>query len=515
MSKTQLIFVVHKGNLETQSLLLAASLRFFNQKNFNLIACVPNNISSDKNFITQQTENYLNDLNVNIKDIQNPINSTYLIGNKLRCLNATIAEHRLFLDTDILCAKELNLPTLKSNEIAVKPADRKTYQWNTEQWQYAYKKYAHNILRDDETIFSSAFREPMLPYFNAGVIYINGCHDFSHTWSQIAKAIDNDDLLKEKRPWLDQLTLPLAIKKLDLDTHLLSEQHNFPANIKAVNPDKGLEIIHYHRPSVLADNQYSIETIIKIIGEFPWLLDVFKKDEDWQCVANRIDQHIISPPKNHSIKHIFKTQLSPTSYEKKSIRQLGANDSSKVIEKPSKILKPISRRLYPWGMTAYLNKIEYETKLFNQNIHEIYYLLDNSLIFSISRIKTIFPQCTIVIKIKSPIDTIKGWGDDFLIESSDEFFFLEQQKQWFRPHQLNLLNHICNTNVPMVRNALYWCMLAQELIDHRSLISIDIEKCKDTEQANALSIKPPINDKKEERIWSIISKHYSDLVDCK
>lgn len=509
MHKPTVTFVVHKGKLEIQALLLAASLRFFNQNNFNLIACIPENISHDKNFITKQTEIYLNSLNVVIKTTQNPIGNDYLIGNKLQCLSVADSAQRVFLDTDILCTKKLNLPILKNNEIGVKPADRKTYQWTTDQWRSAYQKYADHTLKSKDIIFSSVFKEPMLPYFNAGVIIINGCHDFAYTWSQIAKAIDKDKSLSNKRPWLDQLALPLAIKKSGLETILLTEKHNFPANIKAVNTDLKMEITHYHRPSILANSQFAIETIIKIMDKFPWLLDVFKKDKDWHCVADRIAQHMSSTPAKQTIKHTLITQLS-TSNENKLIGNLKKDLTKQVIPQPSKILKPLSRRYYPWGMTAYFSKIEYENTLSSQEAHEVFYTLNNSLIFGISRIKSILPNCTIVIKISNPLETIKNWGDDFLSEGSHEHILLNQQKQWLDSQQLGFLNNLLENPDPVTRNALYWCMLAQILIDSKSLITLEAEGFSNEEYFNKLNNNP--SGKNDEIIWSIISDHYSSLL---
>jgi len=509
--KPTITFVTHKGKLETQALLLAASLKFFNQNDFELIACVPENISHDKNFITNKTRAYLNDLNVSIKNTQNPINSDYLIGNKLKCLNTTSAKQKLFLDTDILCTQKITLPNLYDNQIAIKPADRRTYLWTTDQWDYAYVKYTDNTLNDNDIIFSSAFNEPMLPYFNAGVIYVNGCFNIANTWSEIAKEIDNDEVLTNKRPWLDQLALPLAIKKSGLETILLTEKHNFPANIKGITSNSNIEILHYHRPSVLCKSQFAIETIMKIMVDCPWLLDVFRHDEDWHCVADQIEQHKNYKPQVQTIQHTLVTQISALG--KYSINQSIKNNSNKQLKSyPSQILKPLSRRYHPWGMTAYLSKVEYENKLHHQNINEVIYELDHSLIFGISRIKSIIQNCTIAIEIDNPFKTILSWSENHLSDVGDKWIILNQQKQWFRPQQSELLSIIQNNQDAVTRNALYWCLLIQEVIDANSHIFVTLLDSLTEKEILLWLNKNKASEANYHKIWRIISNHYLDLL---
>lgn len=511
MLKPTITFVTHKGKLETQALLLAASLKFFNQNDFELTACIPENINHDKNFITKKTKAYLTELNVNIKYIQNPINNDYLIGNKLKCLDLSNNNQRLFFDTDILCTQKITLPNLYNNQIAVKPADRKTYQWTNEQWDYAYQKYAGHLLRDEDIIFSSVFKEPMLPYFNAGVIYVNGCYDFANTWSEIAKKIDTDKTLTEKRPWLDQLALPLAIKKSRLDTMLLSEQHNFPANIKSIHSNSNVDILHYHRPEILCKSQFAIETVIKIVAKFPWLLDVFKNDEDWHCVANKIHLHKNTKLQNQIIQHTLLTHLSS---EKHCCGDHGVDDNSNKQLKlyPPQILKPLSRRYYPWGISVYLSQVEYNNKLHNPNINEVIYRLDHSLIFGISRIKSILKNCDISIEIDNPFKTILNWPENYLSEGSDDWNMLNQQLKWFRPRQSELLNKIFNNQEDISRKALYWCFLVQEIIEKKPLISITLKYHQTEKEILSWLYKNKTSKAANHKIWNIISTHYLDLL---
>ena len=247
--KLCITFVCEPGELETKSMLLATSLRHHNDTNIELVAAIPSH-HADADFITIHTHDLLSELNIRTEKISNPLSFDYPIGNKLACLDIdSTANKIIFLDSDILCLSTIPDQAF-SAAICAKPADLATYSKHQADWNRVYQLFDLPLPTSTLSIMSTASQELMPPYFNAGVIAIDNDIDLYTTWTECCQRIDLDDSITNKRPWLDQIGLPLAIARLGHQTHCLPESLNYPAHLKPL-ANKDVILCHYHWPSVL------------------------------------------------------------------------------------------------------------------------------------------------------------------------------------------------------------------------------------------------------------------------
>lgn len=453
-NKTSICFVVHDGKLECQALILVASIIYFNEDKFDLVGCIPENLS-----LNQTTRQKLIDMGVRFANITNPI-PDYMIGNKLGCLSAFEGLNRVFLDTDILCVKEINWPLLKQGQIALKPADRKTYSWSYNDWERAYLKFANHKINDDSLVVSTCFHELMYPYYNAGVIQIKGKSVFGKIWSKMAEAIDCDDSFLKKRPWLDQLSLPLAIKEMNLSTFSLTEIYNFPAHIKHFDSDY-VQLVHYHRPSIIKNNTKLRATVSRIVSKFPWLPEMLSKDDNWRF------SFASSPRTNHLCK---KENFLITGMINEDIKKISSELSmlpmNAVHHHPDEIITPLCRRTIPWGASKFFPQID-QKLVSNHRKKNIIVTMYIPVILSFHRIFQVIPNAQYVAIFSSPYEAINNWSDDYfnLIEKDSQIQYCLSQMPL---NKLTFYNKAKKTKNKNIQKALLWCFFAKEFIAHKN-----------------------------------------------
>ena len=443
-------------------------------------------------------------MNVEFLEISNPIGSDYLIGNKLECLNHGNSTNKVFLDTDIMCCQSFDFPNLEDNTIAVKPADRNTCDWDSLTWSKAYEKYANYDLKEKDILISTAFKEMMHPYFNAGVIQIKGNKEFSTEWIRIAKSLDNDSGFTDKRPWLDQLALPLTIKKLKLNLKCLNEDYNFPANIKLVTSNT--KLVHYHRPDIITKNSLLINCINQISSKYPWILDVLSNQPDWCKIENLCNiqkrQLYINPPTDPT-QNVIITGIprSGTSYLCSLLSKI---ENTVVINEPKEVLRPLKKRYIPWGVAGYYanirrdiimgeaiinkqkdGKITEDTMINNER--ELYYPTISSNDFTLitkntmgyltamSRLLMVMPCANYIGVFRCPVDTIASWKSSFqhLKEAIPaNMKILATNEEWLDKADRELVDHINHSGSVIVRQALLWNLFASQLLKYRHRIKL-------------------------------------------
>lgn len=164
----------------------------------------------------------------------------------------------IFLDTDMVCLRDLTgLSDLPDDHVAAAPEGRATWGPD-ERWERAYAHYdlpmptaRVRLLRGD--------RPEHLPYFNAGLVAMPEAprpdgKRFAEHWLATALDFDHNCKIANKRPWLDQITLPLAMARFGYTAHVLEESWNYALSYRgsdiAQTPDA--HILHYHRFRFLA-----------------------------------------------------------------------------------------------------------------------------------------------------------------------------------------------------------------------------------------------------------------------
>lgn len=98
-----------------------------------------------------------------------------------------------------------------------------------------------------------------VPYFSAGLVVFpeNGDNRFPDVWYDTARALDRVDSIPSRRPYLDQQSLPVAIRRAGLEWNEIPEDHHFilggKLRGKPLPEREEILTVHYRKPEILRE----------------------------------------------------------------------------------------------------------------------------------------------------------------------------------------------------------------------------------------------------------------------
>jgi hypothetical protein len=280
------VFVCQEGPLEVQAMLLAASLRRNARRDHQLVAAVP---TPEQRWGRPRAETlrFLRGLGVEVVPITNQIDTNYPIGNKVSCLLIDVAgDVTVFVDSDILCLRAFSdFPELEAPFCAA-PADFDTFRARGEhgdQWNAIYRSC--NLPVPAARMKATVSGEVMPPYFNAGFIAAREGRKLGEAWLACCRRIDANPEITNKRPWLDQIALPVAVAQLALEYRCLDHRFNYPCHVRMIDPGDLPTFAHYHWPRVLLRDRVLRAYCKDLRREHPALADTFRGYRGWRWLT--------------------------------------------------------------------------------------------------------------------------------------------------------------------------------------------------------------------------------------
>lgn len=187
----------------------------------------------------------------------------YPHGNKiLATLEPRDTDFSGFMDSDILCLRPNKIENvIKEGAVSLTPA-ASMYWTGPAIWNKIYG--ACNMEIPEERILLMRQNDmPRIPYFSSGFMTFPeqfrtaDNKSFPEVWMDIAQTVDAEPSIKKKRPYLDQMTLPLAIQKAGLNWNLLPEEQHYilGGSLRGTEFPKEREIftVHYRKWVVLKE----------------------------------------------------------------------------------------------------------------------------------------------------------------------------------------------------------------------------------------------------------------------
>lgn len=507
------VFVCQQGELEIKSLLLAASLQRFARCDHELRAAIPQP-ESIWGKPSSATLELFERLGVGTCGIENPIGPEYPIGNKLACLGIeTDADKIIFLDSDMLCMREFHSDRrFEEFHVNAKPADLSTWAADLQQWQRAYATCGSEF--PSYRVSSTVAGESMPPYFNAGFIAAHRSSDLAKVWAECARSIDADASIPDKRPWLDQIALPVALNKLALKVDCLDERFNYPAHIKPIASDNPPYFCHYHTPEVLCREPMANVLAQSLVNQHKSLQDIIEANPAWNGLLRR------PAPKPPILSRVGNWLKDPTLRQMRTPRTLlpeliitgiprsGTSYLCKlahsakncvVINEPGEIFAPLSQQAAPWGVAIFYEELRRDiligkpvsNKLVRGEFIEDTALVDalesytpqvsradfllgtkNTLAYlaRLPQLRRVMPQVSIVACVRHPLDTIASWKTSFahLAGANLEIQLVGHSRdELMTGAQRRRLREIAATPHPALRRALMWRHLAELILENR------------------------------------------------
>jgi hypothetical protein len=514
------VFVCQAGELEIKAGLLAASLQRSLGRAAELVAAVPVP-SSRWGDLLPVTKALLDQLHVRMVEIENRIDDSYGHGNKVSALAAGANVGRtIFLDSDILCLRAPDQEAFSASFCA-KPADLGTWGEVEGQWEEVYRLFG--LALPSRRVVTTVSGQLSPPYFNAGVIAVEDAPAFARCWEEACIRVDRADNIPRKRPWLDQIALPVAVERLGLDFRVLSDSYNFPAHLRPL-PNASPVFCHYHSPEVLRREPVLTALVRQLAADHPPLAGLVRRGGDeWRRVLAAPRR--LSPPKRpmpwrHWLNgrerrsempgrqpEVLITGI-PRSGTSLLCRLLHEQPDCVVVNEPAEIFGPLTNCENPWWIACYYRELRrdilegeaIENKVEDGRIVEDTRKLDrraryhprvsrsdfllgtkNTLLYlaRIPVIRRALPEAPIIACVRHPLDTLASWKDSFAHLRDvklDVFPVSYADNAFLSGLDRRRLRHIVETEDPSQRRALLWAHLAETIETHReSLVIVKYE----------------------------------------
>lgn len=241
-----IVFVVDGPALQAQGLLLAHSLARHAPR-ARRVAYVPDGAGVP---LSPALAAAYADLGVDLRPMALPGGTwkkPFPHGNKILAVGMPRETRAtLFLDTDMVAIRPLPLDGLiREAGIAAVPEGKPTWGKKNDRWDRVYAHFGMD-LPTDRVRLTRGRRRVFYPYFNAGFIGFRDATGFAEAWLETAREIDWNVAVAQKRPWLDQVALPVTLKRKGLPYAILDEAWNYSISDRAPRGDAPL-ILHYHR----------------------------------------------------------------------------------------------------------------------------------------------------------------------------------------------------------------------------------------------------------------------------
>lgn len=201
-------------------------------------------------------------------DTQGAFDPPYPHGNKMiAALQPRETEYSCFLDSDILFLRPNDPANLvHAGHVSLTPAA--SMGWAGQGvWPLIYSTAGLDMPEERIRLMNQTGGKDRMPYFSSGLFVFPEHHRnaeglrFPEVWMQVAAQIEAEPTIPAKRPYLDQMTLPLAIRKAGLNWHLLpKEQHYILGGRKRGEPlpqDREIFTVHYRNWEIVKEHNLS------------------------------------------------------------------------------------------------------------------------------------------------------------------------------------------------------------------------------------------------------------------
>jgi hypothetical protein len=187
-------------------------------------------------------------------DTQNRFDPAYPHGNKiLAALEPRDTRYSMFVDSDVLFLRQNSLENLIAPG-RVSCSVAASMLWADQSvWGTIYGALQMEIPPERYPLMRRS-KGAVIPYFSSGLVVFpeqdtTGKGRFADVWYDTAQIVDRIDTLEKRRPYLDQMTLPAAIRRAGLDWNLLPEEQHYILGGKLkgepLPQDRGIYTIHY------------------------------------------------------------------------------------------------------------------------------------------------------------------------------------------------------------------------------------------------------------------------------
>ena len=187
----------------------------------------------------------------------------YPHGNKIiATLAPKTTDYAAFLDSDMAFLRPCTIEELiAEGQIGMVPST--SMRWADQSvWDDIYGVFGMPVPEERITMTRDQ-REDVVSYFNAGLLVIDERYRtadgrrFAEVWMETAQELDRHAHIPEKRPYLDQMTMPVATLRAGMTWNILPERYNYSIGGilrgQELPQDADVTLLHYRNRNVLGE----------------------------------------------------------------------------------------------------------------------------------------------------------------------------------------------------------------------------------------------------------------------
>jgi hypothetical protein len=187
--------------------------------------------------------------------------TSYPHGNKIiACTQERDSEFSAFVDSDVMFLRA-NDPSNLVSAGQVSCSAAASMVWTDQDiWTPIYEVFGMTV--PEERIRLMRRGRNAVPYFSAGLVVFpekagTDHKRFPDVWYETARILDREDWVPKRRPYLDQLTLPIAIQRSGLSWNILPEEQHYilggKLRGKPLPEDRDIYTAHYRNDAILRE----------------------------------------------------------------------------------------------------------------------------------------------------------------------------------------------------------------------------------------------------------------------
>lgn len=261
--KLTVFFIVEPPDYQVLACYLAASLREHFGDQVALVGYCPD---LKMELVDPKVKELLRRMNCDLRSfaVNGRFDPAYPHGNKLLAtLEPRDTEFSAFMDSDVLCLRANRVENIiKANHVSLTPAASMIWG-DTDSWDGIYAIAGMPVPTERIKLMRQKGSRERVPYFSSGLFTFPQAHrnaegkSFPECWMQVAQQLDAHPDVPGKRPYLDQISLPLAIQKSGLKWNILPQEQHFILGGRMrgepLDADREIFTIHYRKWNVIKE----------------------------------------------------------------------------------------------------------------------------------------------------------------------------------------------------------------------------------------------------------------------
>ena len=262
MPRLTLYFIIQPPQYLYMACHLAASVRCHLPPDVELVGYCPAGMMDDMGDAPKEV---LRRLRCRIEPLETEgvFSSDYPHGNKiLAAVVPKTTDFAAFLDSDMAFLRPCDVSELVSDgQVGMVPST--SMRWADQSiWDDIYGAFDMPV-PDERISMTRDKRHKVAPYFNAGLIVTDERYRtpdgkrFAEVWLETALELDRRSYIPNKRPYLDQMSLPVATLRAGMTWNILPERYNYSIGGilrgKPLPQDADVTLLHYRNRDVLGE----------------------------------------------------------------------------------------------------------------------------------------------------------------------------------------------------------------------------------------------------------------------